>query len=345
MTIKMSFPIDGNGAGDWEIRASIWTDKYLELGGRQAMLLGRLMDEFPPPERKEVPGKSFKQSKAKGQADSSSETEKTITRLRKSANIPAPLEIIGIPVVPFESYDQALSFIEDIVKSKCKSLWIAINPIKMYHSWRNPELLEILKQADVGICDGIGVSIASKILYGRSIVRCTGCDLFFRSLGLADRKQWSIYLLGASSQSNIAAQEKILSMYPNLRIAGWQDGYFKNSYNVTKKINASGANLLFVALGSPKQEYWISRHWHAINTNLCMGVGGSFDIASGSLKRAPRIFRATGTEFLYRLAKEPFKRWPIQKVLFPYFCQIMGKKAVDFTLSDENSEEYVKHEL
>ncbi len=341
-TIKLSFPIDGNGAADSEIRASIWIDKYLELGGRQAMLLGRLMDEFPPHEKKEVHGKSVNQSKAIEQADSSSEKEKTITRLRKSANIPAPLKIIGIPVVPFESYDQALHFIEEIIKKKCKSLWVAINPIKMYHAWQNPELLEILKQADVGICDGIGVSIASQILYGRRLVRCTGCDLFFRLLALANRKQWGIYLLGASSRSNAVVRERIQNMYPNLRIAGWQDGYFKNSYDVIKKINASRANLLFVALGSPKQEYWIWRHWHAINANVCMGVGGSFDIASGRLRRAPRIFRVTGTEFLYRLVREPLKRWPIQKVLFPYFCQIMGKKAVDFTLSDESSEEYVK---
>ena len=154
----------------------------------------------------------------------------------------------------------------------------------------------------------------------------------------------SIFLLGASPESNSAAREKIQKMYPNLRIVGFQDGYFKNSYEVIKKINASKANLLFVALGSPKQEYWISRHRYAINANICMGVGGSFDIVSGSLRRAPRIFRVTGTEFLYRLVREPLKRIPIQKVLFPYFCQIIGKKAVDFTLSDEESEEYVNQE-
>ena len=90
-------------------------------------------------------------------------------------------------------------------------------------------------------------------------------------------------------------------------------------------------------MGSPKQEYWISEHWQEIKTNFCMGVGGSFDVAAGTLKRAPAVFRATGTEFLYRLAREPLKRWSIQKVLFPYAFQILEKKTEDFILSDDDN--------
>lgn len=148
-------------------------------------------------------------------------------------------------------------------------------------------------------------------------------------------------MLGASSQSNAAARKRIQSVYPNLRIAGWQDGYFKDSYNVVKKINDSKANFLFVALGSPKQEYWLWRHRKALDANVCMGVGGSFDIAAGKIRRAPRIFRATGTEFLYRLVREPFKRWSIQRVLFPYSFHIFEKKAEDLILSDEGSEKHI----
>jgi N-acetylglucosaminyldiphosphoundecaprenol N-acetyl-beta-D-mannosaminyltransferase len=108
---------------------------------------------------------------------------------------------MGIPVVPFESYDQALECVGQIIESGGKSMWIAINPVKIYHAWRKPELLEIMRQADVGICDGVGISIASKILNGQSIARCTGCDLFFRLVSEAERKGWGIYLLGASAQS------------------------------------------------------------------------------------------------------------------------------------------------
>jgi N-acetylglucosaminyldiphosphoundecaprenol N-acetyl-beta-D-mannosaminyltransferase len=221
-------------------------------------------------------------------------------------------------------------------------LWIAINPVKIYHAWNKPELLKLMRQADVGICDGVGVSLASKILYGQSIPRCTGCDLFFKLLSEAAKKKWSVYLLGASAKSNSAARAELQKRYPYLKIVGWHDGYFEDSNPIIEQINSSGANLLFVAMGSPKQENWIQNNWQAINANICMGVGGSVDIASGNLRRAPIIFRMTGTEFLYRLICEPRKRWPIQKVLLPYFLQVIGKKAVDLTLTDEEQTDKIK---
>jgi N-acetylglucosaminyldiphosphoundecaprenol N-acetyl-beta-D-mannosaminyltransferase len=337
-TMKLVLPLHGNGTAEWEIRANIWVDGYLELSGRQAMLLGRLMDEFPPPEQeKEVEALDQRSNTTHRSMIEEKTALLTNTQtLRMPAHIPVPLSIMGIPVTPFESYAQALECIERIIESDQKTWWVAINPVKIYNAWHNPELLDLLRQIDVGICDGVGVSIASMILHGRSINRCTGCDLFFRLLFLASRRKWGVYLLGASAQSNAAARSELQKMYPELRIVGWHDGYFKDSHTVIEQINSSGADLLFVAMGSPKQEHWIWRHRQAIDANFCMGVGGSFDIASGRLRRAPRVFRMTGTEFLFRLVREPLKRWPIQKVLFPYFLRVVGQKMVDFTMSDEN---------
>jgi N-acetylglucosaminyldiphosphoundecaprenol N-acetyl-beta-D-mannosaminyltransferase len=260
-------------------------------------------------------------------------TEEQISK--KQAHIPTPIDIMGIPVVPFESYDQALECVEETIDSNRKSLWVAINPIKIYNAWHKPELLDLLRQTDVGICDGVGVSIASRILHGRSIKRCTGCDLFFKLLSLASRKGWSVYLLGASAESNAAARSELQKMYPDLRIVGWQDGYFEDSRTVIEQINSSKADLLFVAMGSPKQEHWIWRHWQAINVNFCMGVGGSFDVVSGGLRRAPKVFRMTGTEFLFRLMREPRKRWRIQKVLFSYFLRVIHKRLFGFAIPAE----------
>jgi N-acetylglucosaminyldiphosphoundecaprenol N-acetyl-beta-D-mannosaminyltransferase len=192
---------------------------------------------------------------------------------------------------------------------------------------------------DVGICDGVGISIASRILYGRGIKRCTGCDLFFRLLLLASRKDWGVYLLGASAQSNARARSELQKMYPDLRIVGCHDGYLEDSRKVIEQINSSGADLLFVAMGSPKQEHWICRHRQAIDAKFCMGVGGSFDIASGHLRRAPKVFRMIGAEFLFRLIREPLKRWPTQKVLFPYLLRVIKKKMVGFTVADDRSQE------
>lgn len=229
-------------------------------------------------------------------------------------------------MVPFETYDQALESIEGIVESRRKSFWVAINPLKIYHAWHDPHLLDLLRRTDVGICDGIGVSIASRILRGRGIKRITGCDLFFKILALAAKKEWGVYILGASAESNAGAKRNLERMFPGLRIVGSRDGYFEDSQEVIEQINASGADLLFVAMGSPKQEYWISRHRQAIDASFCMGVGGSLDVAAGNVKRAPWFFRVTGTEFLFRFALEPRKRLSHQKTLLYFLLQVIGKR-------------------
>jgi N-acetylglucosaminyldiphosphoundecaprenol N-acetyl-beta-D-mannosaminyltransferase len=239
---------------------------------------------------------------------------------------PPRLDIVGVPVTSFESYDQALNCIENAIASGCKWFCAAVNPIKIYNAWHDPELKCLLNQVDVLICDGMGVARASQILYGQKIERITGCDLFFALLLIASRRQWGVYLLGASAESNAAACTALRTMYPALKIAGSQDGYFKDSHQVVEDINASGAKLLFVAMGSPKQEQWICRHRDAIEANLCMGVGGSFDVAAGSVKRAPRFFRMTGTEFLFRFALEPRKRLSQQKVLLNFMTRIISTR-------------------
>jgi N-acetylglucosaminyldiphosphoundecaprenol N-acetyl-beta-D-mannosaminyltransferase len=245
---------------------------------------------------------------------------------RGATSTPVPLNIMGIPVVPFETYEQALECIGGAIESNRRSFCVAINPVKMYNALHEPQLYHLLQEADINICDGAGVSLASRILCGRRLRRITGCDLFFRLLSLASERQWGVYLLGASPQSNAAAQTRLHEMFPDLRIVGRQDGFFKDSAEVVERINASGADLLFVAMGSPKQEYWIWRHRREIHARFCMGVGGSLDIASGHAKRAPRVFRMTGTEFLFRFALEPRKRLLHQKILFYFLLRILGRK-------------------
>lgn len=314
-----------------EMKIKIHRNNSLETTCRQVALLGRLMDEFPPPRQRadelsiststrfDFPGNERNQNA--GLSVVGGDT------IKKQEDIPEPINVMGAPVVPFGSYDQALDIIEKTIESGKKSFWIAINPQKVYRAWHEQELMDIMEQADVGICDGVGVSVASKILHGRSIERVTGCDLFFKLLFHASRKNWGVYLLGASPESNTAACARIQKMYPNLRIAGRHDGYFKDSSKIIEHINASKADILFVGMGSPQQEYWIWHNREAIKVPFCMGVGGSIDVASGRLKRAPRIIQKIGTEFLFQLITEPRKRWPRQKVYFPFMFRVIGKKV------------------
>lgn len=238
---------------------------------------------------------------------------------------PDAIDIMGVPVVPFASYEDAIQRVEQEVEAGRKSVWVAVNPQKVYRAWHDRRLMRILKEADVGICDGIGVSIAAKILYGKAVTRCTGCDLFIRLLGISAERGWRVFLLGASPESNRLACGRLKERFPDLRIVGREHGYFEDSSAVIARINASGADLLFVAMGSPQQEYWIFAHRDEIDARFCMGVGGSLEVASGRVMRAPRLFRKTGTEFLFQLVTQPH-RFRRQIVYIPYMLRALRER-------------------
>ncbi len=237
-----------------------------------------------------------------------------------------PISVAGVPVMPFDSYDQALRHIEDTVESRRKAFWVAINPQKVFRAWHEQDLLDVLNRADVGICDGVGISLAAKVLLGRRIHRVTGCDLFFKMLPLAAQKGWRVFLLGASEEVNARTCANLRQKYSGLQIVGSQHGFFKDSESVIERINSSKVDLLFVAMGSPAQEYWITRHYEQLKVSFCMGVGGSFDVASGVSRRAPAFFRKTGTEWLYQLITQPHRRLKRQLVYVPFFLRVVGKR-------------------
>lgn len=241
------------------------------------------------------------------------------------ANLPAPLSVMGVNITPFSDYAQVSQCIEGLIASEKKAFSVAINPEKIYRANREPELKSLLNHADIGICDGIGAALAVRLLKGRSISRITGISLFFELVKSAAKNGWKIFLLGASPESNAGTFEKLSENYPALDIVGRVDGYFKDSQDVIRQINDSGAVIVFVAMGSPKQELWIAENRDAINASFCMGVGGTFDVVSGKVEWAPPFFRATGTEWLYRLVREP-KRWRRQLVLPKFAWAVLKRK-------------------
>jgi N-acetylglucosaminyldiphosphoundecaprenol N-acetyl-beta-D-mannosaminyltransferase len=195
----------------------------------------------------------------------------------------------------------------------------------MYRAWREPALREALGSAGAGICDGIGVSLAAGILQGRWLRRITGCDLFTRIIPLAAQRGWGVFLLGASAQANQKAAENLRRQYPSLRIVGRRDGFFEDDAEVVREINQTRPDLLFVAMGSPRQEFWIARHMASIDARFFMGVGGTFDVVGGLARRAPRLLRAVGLEFLYQLVTQP-KRWQRQIIYVPFLLRVLGRR-------------------
>ncbi|MBE0534670.1 MAG: WecB/TagA/CpsF family glycosyltransferase [Phycisphaerae bacterium] len=234
--------------------------------------------------------------------------------------------VLGVPVTCFCSYDHATEYIVDRIRRKNKTLCIAINPEKVRFARGDAAFGAIVRDAHVHICDGIGAAIAVQWITGWRIPRVTGVRLFYELVKTAEREGLSVFLLGAKPQVNERAAEVLREKHPALRIAGMQDGYFKDADEVVRQINASGADLLFAAMGSPRQEQWLTEHSDALEVPFRMGVGGSFDVLTGRVKRAPAFFQRTGTEFLYRLICEP-KRWRRQCKL-PGFAARVAIEAV-----------------
>ncbi len=214
-------------------------------------------------------------------------------------------DLFGVPLTNLKSYSHALDSIVQRIKQSQKTFCVAINPEKIHRAQGDPELLDLLNSADFHICDGIGAALAIRLMYGKKIARVTGVQLFYYLMELAEKEGFKVFLLGASSESNIGSCTELKKKHPQLKIVGSQDGYFKDDRQVIEHINASQADMLFVAMGSPKQEIWVSRYRNEINAPYCMGVGGTFDVVSGNVKWAPVFFRKTGTEFLYRLICDP----------------------------------------
>lgn len=237
------------------------------------------------------------------------------------AGLPTPLPLMGVKVTPFESYRHALMSIREIIESQTKGFSAAINPEKIYRAHHDDQVKSLLNLADVCICDGIGAAFAARILHGRKICRITGIALFFALIKEAADRGWRVFLLGAEPEVNRIATQQLKGDFPSLQIVGGQDGYFKDTEKVVQAINDSGAQLLFVAMGSPRQEQWITDNRKDIDAPFCMGIGGTFDVVAGKVEWAPAFFQKTGTEWLYRLVREP-KRWRRQLAL-PKFIWLL----------------------
>ena len=169
------------------------------------------------------------------------------------------------------------------------------------------ELKEVLQESDLVIPDGIGLIYASKIHQLGLNERVTGIDTMERILKYANNTKKSIYLFGGKPGVAEKAAEKMKEVYPSLQIKGIRDGYFKKEEEdkIIDHINEVKPDLLFVALGAPKQEKWIYNNRKILNAKVAMGVGGALDVWAGTAKRAPKIFQNLHLEWFYRLMKEP----------------------------------------
>lgn len=214
-------------------------------------------------------------------------------------------EFLGVPVDVIQ-YEDIISQVEHFIEANRQMRITSVNPQVVVEVTQYPEILQYIKQSTFRIPDGIGIVKASQMRHGQIKERLTGIELMYQLLAKANELHESIFLYGARPEVVKRAAENIQKDYPNLTIAGVIDGYTDLSEEeVVKAINYSKATFLFVALGFPKQEAWLARNAGELNANIIEDVGGSLDVISGEVKRAPKIFQQLNLEWLYRSISRP----------------------------------------
>jgi len=218
-----------------------------------------------------------------------------------------------------------------LAKEKKGAYTVTPNPEILWQALHDAELLEILKKADQVIPDGIGVLMAARIMGERIPCKVAGVELGEEILKTSGKAGLTVAFLGAKPGVAQKAAENMKAKYPDLRVVGCFDGYFKDPDRAAQAVRETGADILFVCLGSPKQEYFIRDYAGKTGAGLLLGLGGSLDIYAGNAIRAPEWMIRAGLEWLYRLWKEPKRLGRMMKIplflLYTLKTRLTGRRA------------------
>ena len=214
--------------------------------------------------------------------------------------------------IPFHSWNmsQTVQAICDRIEAGVFTQHVVINVAKVVYAQKDAALRASIASCDIINVDGMGVVWGCKLLGYAVPERVAGVDLFLKLIRMSEEKAFPVYLLGAKDDVVKKTTEVLMEKYPKLNIAGSHHGYFWDDEDtVVRQIKDSGAKLLFVAITSPKKENFINKWRGELGIDYVMGVGGSFDVIAGKVRRAPEWMQKAGMEWLYRLMQEPGRMW------------------------------------
>ena len=220
-----------------------------------------------------------------------------------------PYPTVSLYGVPFSKMNmkETVAYLTRAIENKQPQRVVTGNPIMLMAGKDDPTFQRALETADLIVPDGAGVVWAARRLKHPVAERVAGFDLMHELLGEGDKRGWSVYLLGTSQDILDAAAAKLAAQFPGVRFVGTRNGYFKDEEDaeVVAEIRRAAPDMLFVARSVANQEPWLAKYGEELGVPVMMGVGGSFDVVSGKLKRAPALFRKLGLEWFYRLLQEP----------------------------------------
>lgn len=226
--------------------------------------------------------------------------------------------------------EETVEAIQSSISSGKFTQHVVVNVAKLVNMRNDPQLRDSVHSCDIINIDGMGVVLGARFL-GHSVPeRVAGVDLFHELLKMSQSNKYSVFLLGAKEEVVSKASSNILKLYPDLKIAGYHHGYFwDDEAALVEKVQKSGAQLLFVAITSPKKENFINRWRDQLGVDFVMGVGGTFDVVAGKVKRAPKWMQQYGLEWLYRVIQEPGRMWKRYLTTNLKFAQLLLKEKFD----------------
>lgn len=203
---------------------------------------------------------------------------------------------------------------------------VTINPEGVWLAQGDAELKRIIDEAALVTPDGNGVLWAARQLGTPLKERVAGIELLERICRRGAEEGWRVYLLGAKPGVADIAAEKLQEKYPGLQVAGCDNGYFRDrEEQAVSSVREAKADVLFAALGMPYQEHWLYDHRHELGCKVAVGVGGSFDVLAGLVRRAPKLWQRLKLEWLWRLLSDP-KRWR-RYLVIPRYMRAVKKQA------------------
>ena len=206
---------------------------------------------------------------------------------------------------------------------------VVVNVAKLVNMQNDLVLSNSIRQCDIINIDGMGIVLGARFLGLNIPERVAGIDLFLKLISMSAKKNYPIYLLGSKDEVVRNTASKLQSLYPQINIAGYHHGYFwENEEEIVKKIKVSGAKLLFVAITSPKKENFINRWKEKLGVTFVMGVGGTFDVISDKVKRAPLWMQKYGLEWFFRIIQEPRRMWKRYLVTNTLYLYLLIKEKL-----------------
>lgn len=231
------------------------------------------------------------------------------------------VEIFNIPFINMKKGD-ILKILEQRVAENKKTYVVTANAEIAMYAKENISYFNIITKADYIVPDGIGVVKGAKILKKEIKERVPGIELMVDLLKIANKFNQKVYFYGAKNEVIEKMIKGIKSDYPNINIVGYSNGYINDEDNkITDEIIKLKPDYVFVAKGAPLQDEWINKVIQKTDKGLFMGVGGSFDVLAGVVKRAPEIWQKLNLEWLYRIAGDP-KRWKRSMALPKFVIEV-----------------------